>query len=182
VDSLRGQLLVAAPSLFDPNFARAVVLVVEHSEAGAMGIVLNRPTEASVTEATPPFEGLVESDAVVWVGGPVEPTAVMVVAEFDDVDEAATLVFGDVGFLRGDTDPALANGSALRRARVFAGYAGWAESQLEAELEQEDWIVEPPEADDVFTVHPGGLWGTVLRRKGGHYALIAMMPVDPSVN
>jgi putative transcriptional regulator len=178
---LRGQLLIASPAHFDPNFARAVVLVVEHSDEGAMGIVLNRPSSAPVAEAVPPLEELVEEDEPVYVGGPVEPASVVVLAEFEDTDAAAALVFGDLGFLRADADPTVLE-AAARRFRVFAGYAGWGAGQLEAELEEPSWIVESPELEDVFSAEPDELWSSVLRRKGGQFALIATMPPDPSLN
>jgi putative transcriptional regulator len=180
-DSLRGQLLVASPALLDPNFARTVVLVVEHNDEGAMGIVLSRPSSAPVAEAVPPLEELVADDEPVFVGGPVEPAAVVVLAEFEDPEAAAVLVFGDLGFLRSDADPSVLE-SAARRFRVFAGYSGWGAGQLEAELEEPSWIVEPPELEDVFTDDPEHLWNTVLRRKGGQFALLATMPPDPSMN
>jgi putative transcriptional regulator len=179
-DSLKGQLLVASPALLDPNFRRAVVLVTEHSDEGAMGLVLTRPTPAEVAEAAPPLESLVEEGARVFVGGPVEPAAVVVLAEFDDPDEAAALVFEDVGFVSAE----VASGGeppAIRRARVFAGYAGWTAGQLEAELEQESWIVEDAIADDIFA-EADELWSLVLIRKGGPYVLVATMPPDPSLN
>jgi putative transcriptional regulator len=179
--TLRGRLLVAAPSLLDPNFRRAVVLVTEHSEGGAMGLVLSRPSEAPVAEAVPQLEELVDDEAVVHVGGPVEPAAVVVLAEFDDPEESAAMVFGDIGFLPADCDPALVAG-ATRRTRVFAGYCGWAPGQLEGELEEDAWFVEPSEEDDVFSDEPEGLWSAVLRRKGGQYAVLALMPPDPSMN
>jgi putative transcriptional regulator len=157
------------------------VLVGEHGEEGAMGLVLNRPSEATVTEALPDFEPLVEDGALIYVGGPVEPGAITMLAEFEDPDEAATLLAGDVGFVRGDADPAIVVGST-RRARVFAGYAGWGPGQLEAELEEESWIVEPPRPDEIFTDDPERLWNAVLRRKGGRYMLLARMPDDLSVN
>ena len=180
-ESLRGQLLIASPALFDPNFRRAVVLVTEHTDDGAMGLVLSRPTEAAVADAVPPLEDLVEPGACVYVGGPVQPTAVVVLVEFADTEESAALVVGDVGFVRADVEPG-ALPVSTRRARVFAGYAGWGEGQLEAELEQDSWIVEPAVPDDVFADDAEALWSTVLRRKGGQFAVVALMPPDPSVN
>jgi len=179
--SLRGQLLIASPALLDPNFARTVVLVVEHNDEGAMGIVLNRPSTAAVAEAVPPLEDLVGEDEPVFVGGPVEPAAVVVLAEFSDTDAAAALVFGDLGFLRADADPSVLD-AAARRFRVFAGYSGWGAGQLEAEMALPSWIVESPELEDVFNDDPDELWSSVLRRKGGQFALIATMPPDPSLN
>ena len=182
MDSLRGQLLIASPALYDPNFRRTVVLVTEHSEDGAMGLVLNRPAETTVADGAPPLAHLVEDDAHVHVGGPVEPAAVTVLAEFEDPDESASLVLGDIGFVRADAELDELPGGT-RRARVFAGYCGWAPGQLEAELEgEESWIVETPLPDDVFADAAGDLWGSVLRRKGGQFAIVAMMPYDPSVN
>jgi putative transcriptional regulator len=179
-DSLRGQLLVASPALLDPNFARTVVLVTEHTEEGAMGLVLNRPATVSVGDAVPHLAPLVAEDDPVYVGGPVQREAALALAQLEDPSEAAALALGDVGFLRADVDPDEIRG--VRRARVFAGYSGWGAGQLESELEELSWIVEPAEPDDVFTPAPGELWGTVLRRKGGRYALFALMPLDPSVN
>jgi putative transcriptional regulator len=181
VESLRGQLLIASATLLDPNFRQTVVLVAEHGEEGAMGVVLNRPSPSVVAEAVPHLEDLVPEGERVYVGGPVEPDAVVVLAEFEEPDEAASLVFGDVGFVGADADGALLE-AATRRSRVFAGYAGWAAGQLEAELEEEAWILEPARADDVFAADAEGLWQTVLRRKGGTFRVLAMMPSDPSLN
>ena len=181
MESLKGQLLIASPVLLDPNFARTVVLVAEHSTDGAMGLVLNRPAELVAAEAVPEIRGLVESDAPLHVGGPVQPSAIVVLAEFDDAGEAASLVFGDVGFIPAEADPLLLTDST-RRARAFAGFAGWGDGQLESELEEGSWILESARLEDVFTDDPDGLWSAVLRRKGGQYALLALMPVDPSLN
>ena len=167
--------------MLDPRFVRTVILIGEHSEDGALGIVLNRPSEARVAEAVRGLAELVPDDALVHVGGPVQPEAVTALAEFDDPDQAATIVFGAVGFARGDLDPAELE-PATRRVRVFAGYAGWSAGQLEGELEQGDWILADPQPDDVFSDEGLALWSTVLRRKGGRFALLARMPLDPSVN
>ena len=181
MESIRGQLLIASPSLVDANFRRTVVLVAEHSDDGAMGIVLNRPATAVVTEAVPQLADLVDADARVHVGGPVEPGAVVVLAEFERSDDAAAIVFDGIGFMSADADPNDI-AEATHRARVFAGYAGWGAGQLDGELEHEDWIVASARPEDVFTSAPERLWSQVLRRKGGQYAILALMPPDPSVN
>ena len=182
MDSLRGKLLLAAPALKDPNFDRAVVFIAEHSDEGAMGLVLNRPTETTVAEAAPELSSLTGPAELVHQGGPVQPRAVVVLAEFADPDEAAHVVMGDIGFVRADADLEQ-TGYETRRGRVYAGYAGWGPGQLEGELEDEGWIVVPdPLPDELFSPGPDGLWHDVLDRQGGHLALIARMPVDPSLN
>ncbi len=173
-DSLRGQLLIASPSLPDP-FARTVVLVVEHGAEGAMGVVLNRPSEHRVAEVVPPLAGLAGEDDLVYAGGPVGAGAIVALGEFVDRADAPRLVVGDLGLLDPD-----AGSPSLRRLRVYAGYAGWAPAQLESELEREGWIVEPAHPDDPF--REDDLWAAALTRKGGSYALVARMPPDPSLN
>ncbi|HXR12432.1 MAG TPA: YqgE/AlgH family protein [Gaiellaceae bacterium] len=180
MDSLQGQLLIASPGLLDPNFRRTVVLVTEHSEEGAAGLVLNRPSPAPVAELVPQLEELVEEGEEVWFGGPVQPNAVLVLGEFLDPDDAAVPLFGALGFPSLDEPEDVV--AATTRRRVFAGYAGWGAGQLEDELGREDWILEIARPDDAFTEVPGALWSDVLRRKGGVYELVARMPEDPSVN
>jgi putative transcriptional regulator len=180
MSSLKGRLLVASPALIDPNFLRSVVLLAEHSdEGGAMGVVLSRPTETSVAEAAP--EPLVEEDAVVHVGGPVEPAAVLVVAEFEDPGDAAVVVFDSVGFMSGESELDQV-AAATRHARIFVGYAGWAPGQLEAELAEASWFVLDPEPSDVFSEASAKLWSAVLERQDGTLSLLARLPLDPSVN
>lgn len=180
MESLRGHLLIAGPSLLDPNFWRTVVLVGDHSEEGALGIVLNRSSETPVEEALPELTLLAEDLGAVHVGGPVQPSAVVVLADFVDPDAAETLVLDSVGFLPSEIEPNTLG--ELRRARVYAGYAGWGPGQLDGELEEGSWIVEPARPEDVFTDDPESLWSDVLRRKGGPFAVLAAMPPDPSLN
>jgi putative transcriptional regulator len=181
VQSLSGQLLLASPALMDPNFRRAVVLIGVHSEEGAMGVVLNRPSEVTVGEAVPALEQVLEEREPVYVGGPVQPSSIVFLAEFLDPSPAGLLVLGRIGFPAPDADIDELTEATARR-RVFAGYAGWGEGQLDAEVDQGDWIAHSAVPDDVFTEVPEELWSNVLTRKGGSYALVARMPPDPSVN
>jgi len=180
VESLKGQLLVAGPALLDPNFRRTVVLVGEHSEDGALGLVLNRSSETTVDEAVPELAAIVDGLERVHVGGPMQPSAIVVLADFAEPDRAESLVLGSVGFLPSEVDADELG--ELKRARVFVGYAGWGPGQLDDELEEGSWIVEPALADDVFTADPKELWSAVLRRKGGPFGVLALMPLDPSLN
>jgi putative transcriptional regulator len=173
-ETLKGQLLIAAPSLFD-YFRRTVVLVIEHTAEGAMGVVLNRESETRVAEAVPQLAEFAAEDDLVRIGGPVSPESVVALGEFDDLSEAGTHVFGRLGTL----DPESGNES-LRRLRVYAGYAGWAAGQLDGELEQEAWLVSPAEEEDPFS--DGDIWSRALERRGGAYRLLATMPPDPSQN
>jgi putative transcriptional regulator len=180
-ESLTGQLLLASPTLRDPNFVRTVVLVSVHSEEGAMGVVLNRPSAVTVSEAVPQLEDAVAEEEPVYVGGPVQPSSIVFLAEFLDPSPAGLLVLGRIGFPAPDAGIEELTEATARR-RVFAGYAGWGEGQLDAEVQEGDWIAHTALPEDVFTELPEELWATVLTRKGGSYALIARMPSDPSVN
>jgi putative transcriptional regulator len=144
MDSLRGKLILAGPLLKDPNFDRTVVLITEHNEDGAMGLVLNRPSEATVGDAVPDLTWIAEPDDTIYVGGPVAPNGVIVLAEWDDPARAVVLVEDDLGFVPGDAEDPDALAAAVRRARVYAGHAGWGPGQLEDELAEEAWIVEAP--------------------------------------
>src|SRR6266511_1494681 len=157
MDSLKGHLLIAGADLWDPNFRRTVVLIGHHDDEGAVGVVLNRATEVPVSEAAPPLADLVSAGDPLFIGGPVPPQAAVVEADGDTI-------------------------GGIRKARVFAGHAGWGPGQLEAELEEGSWIVEPALEDDVFNPDPERLWSEVLRRKGRQYDLLRLMPPAPSLN
>jgi len=181
IDSLRGQLLIAGATLPDPNFARTVVLVCEHSDDGALGLVLNRPGELVVGESAPELAELTGGDALIDSGGPVQTDALLVLAEFEHPEQAGIQVLENVGLV-GDGREIEDLVEETLRARVFAGYAGWGPGQLDAELEREDWFVAPAGVDDIFNPDADELWARVLTRKGAHFALVARMPIDPSVN
>lgn len=180
MESLRGHLLIAGPGLLDPHFWRTVVLVGEHSPEGALGVVLNRSSETPVDEAAPELARLAGDMGNIHVGGPVQPSAIVVLADFAEPPDEERLVVESVGFLPAESDPdALGE---VRRARVYVGYAGWGPGQLDDELADGSWIVVEAVADDVFTDAPDELWSAVLRRKGGPFEILATMPPDPSRN
>ena len=180
MESLKGQLLVAGPSLLDPNFRRTVVLVGEHTDEGALGVVLNRASEATVEDAVPELSALVDDDELVHVSGPVQPSAIVVVADFADPEQAGALILDSVGFLPAEVDPETIG--ELRRARVFAGYAGWGPGQVEDEIAEGAWYVVDSEPADAFSENPSNLWQRVLRRQTGDLAFVATFPDDPSMN
>lgn len=178
----RGRLLVAAPALEDPNFRRAVVLMLEHSDEGALGLVLNRPTPLVSREALPAqLAELMPAQERVFQGGPVQPEAVILLGDFEDPSDAAGLAFGTVGIVDPEAAAAQRPGR-LRAIRAFGGYAGWGGGQLEREVAEEAWVDAAPQVEDVFTDDHEGLWSRVIERKGGSWRLIARMPTDPSQN
>ncbi len=180
MDRLAGQLLIAGPELWDPNFRRSVVLIGHHDDEGAVGVILNSVTDVPVAEAAPPLAALVPEDEPVFVGGPVQPQGAVVLADLERPERVEIVALGTIGFLPEHTDPDELG--PIRRARVFAGHAGWGPGQLEAELEQGSWLIEPALPDDVFHPEPQRLWDDVLRRKGRGFEVLRLMPEDPSTN
>jgi putative transcriptional regulator len=177
-----GRLLVAAPTLLDPQFERAVIVMLEHSQEGALGLVLNQPTELRAGDALPePLCDLVPDDAMVHNGGPVQPAAVIILAEFSRPERAAGIVVDRIGIVDpGGAAEELAN--EVGQVRIFGGYAGWGPGQLESEITDGAWIDVPAAREDIFTSTPDGLWSAALERKGGIFRLVARMPEDPSLN
>ena len=183
--SLAGQLLVASPVLEDPNFARTVVLLLEHTEDGALGLVLNRPSATSVANALPQWLSHTAEPAQVFVGGPVEPQAAICLAESDtgaapEGWQVLDAVAPTIGVLDLGTDPSAVDGRLL--LRIFAGYAGWSAAQLETEISMGGWYVVGARPSDVLTPEPRDLWRDVLRRQGGNLALVSTFPTDPRLN
>ncbi len=193
--SLAGDLLVAAPALVDPNFDRTVLLVLDHGPEGALGVILNRPTEVEVAEIIGSWasEARRTPPALVFSGGPVAPNAMIGIGRLA-AGPARGAARGGEGPAAGgwraalgaDTvDLSLPPGSqdvAIDGARLFAGYAGWGPGQLEGELEAGGWIVLGAIPADIFCEDPGSLWSDVLRRQGGELSMLANYPPDPTLN
>ncbi|MDZ7733037.1 MAG: YqgE/AlgH family protein [Acidimicrobiia bacterium] len=164
--SHRGRLLVATPGLGDPNFDRTVILLLEHDDDGAAGVVLNRPSDVEVAVPLPGWAPLATSPKRIFVGGPVAQGAVIGLAHADGetMGDAWVPLGGGLATVDLEVSPdSLAPPPS--RLRVFTGYSGWSAGQLERELESGSWFVVDARADDPFALDPAGLWGSVVNRQ-----------------
>lgn len=163
---LTGRLLVALPTLTDPNFHRTVVYVLEHEPvSGALGVIVNRPSWMEVSEHLPELSDVVVPPAVVFIGGPVQREIALTVVRDD-----------------GGGPVLIEEPDASRPCRVFSGYAGWGVGQLEGEIAEGSWHVAEPEPDDVFCPHPETLWSDVWSRQSGRLRMLATFPADLRAN
>ena len=181
----KGRLLLATPPLEDPNFDRTVIYVLEHQADGALGVVVNRPTGEDLEEPLDRWSDLQAAPRGMFLGGPVEPHALIALALSDEpvaeVSDALAPISGRVSSADLTTDPAMV-AARVSAVRVFRGYAGWGPGQLEGEIESGAWLVLDAEPGDVFDADPGHLWRNVLRRQGGRLAWLADAPDDLSAN
>lgn len=183
VSSLTGRLLVATPALADPNFDRAVVLLLDHDDEGSLGVILNRPTPVGVGDILEHWATLAGEPGVVFQGGPVSLDSALGVAVIpgDEGPLGWRRVYGAIGLVDLETPPELL-AAALGSLRIFAGYAGWGPGQLEDELTEGAWYVVESEPGDVSSPRPEALWRSVLRRQRNELAMVATYPDDPSLN
>jgi len=183
--SYAGMLLVAAPTMNDPNFHRSVVLVLDHDSTGTLGVILNRPLDLPVVDVLPDWTGDISTPETVFGGGPVEPDSALAVGVLRARSQEAPLgwrpMHGRVGLVDLDAPTEVLTG-ALLGMRVFAGYTGWSPGQLEAEIEEGAWLVTAALDDDIVTPDPERLWTAVLRRQAGDVRLLATFPTDPAMN
>jgi putative transcriptional regulator len=183
-----GCLLLAAPSLTDPNFSRSVVYVIEHGEDGTLGVVINRPSRTPVGAVLPTWQDLMSDPAVVHEGGPVQRDGALCLAQLlepvatREVEPVAIKpTSGGVGLvdLDAEADVVAAQASAMR---VFAGHSGWTEGQLEAEVAEGAWFVLPGRARDIFSADSPHQWSALLRRQPFPLSLVSTFPLDPAEN
>ena len=193
-----GRLLIAAPVLTEPTFARAVVYLLEYDASGAAGVILNRPSHTPVGQVLPGWQDAVNEPGVVFGGGPVQPDGALCLG-------LSTVLSSGLAASVSSEDVLVASGGALRpltggvctvdldgdidllaaittRLRVFAGHAGWTGGQLESELAQGAWFVVECSAFDVFSEEPAGLWRQVLLRQPPPLRFVATYPRNPSLN
>ena len=168
-DNLRGHFLIAADHLRDPNFFRTVVLMLEHSDESAMGLVINRPSSIAVDAAMAKLKQPSVSSDPIYSGGPVETSALFILhscPELGENDEEVT----DGVFVTGSNDSfeSLVNNqvSCDHKCgfRIYCGYAGWGAGQLAGEIERGDWRILPADAAIVFEEDPYNIWEVCIRQ------------------
>lgn len=180
--SCKHKLLVATPPLTDPNFDRTVIYVLEHSEDGAVGVVLNRPLDEDPPGELHAWAVHLSPPATLFGGGPVDASALIALAKLTGAVEGA---WSRVADGLGSIDLMLDPDDVAQRVpalRVFRGYSGWGAQQLDEELTEGAWMLLDAELTDVFSESPADLWRTVLRRQGGRLAWVANAPDDLSAN
>lgn len=178
-----GRLLVATPALAEGVFARSVVLVLDHDEDGALGVVLNHPTPLPVAEVLPPWAGHAVRPDVVFQGGPVAVDSALGLAVTAAEGEPLGFrrLYARTGLVDLDAPPQVL-APELSSLRIFAGYAGWAAGQLEDEVRDGSWFVLDAAPGDAFSEDPADLWRAVLRRQPSQLAFVASFPDDPTLN
>lgn len=193
-EAASGDLLVAMPGLTDPNFSHTVILLLEHSTEGTVGVVLNRPSEVKLEHVLPTWAPLATGSDVFHLGGPCQTDTALCLArgqlpdsptDLDARAELAGLGLRPTGSgiyladLDVEPDPA---GGRISDIRVFAGYAGWSPGQLDDEIADGAWLCVPADPRDVFAAVPDRLWRSVLSRQDGPLAVLRSAPADPTTN
>ncbi len=172
--TIAGRLLVATPLLVDPNFWRCVVLILQHDDDGALGVVLNRPTPEPVAIHIPAWGAVAAAPGTVHIGGPVDPQIAIGLAT-GHIGEPTSVPGLSIVDLEGEPAPELSS------VRIYSGYSGWGPGQLEAEIAEGSWYVVPAAPDDPFD-RPEGQWSRVLRRQRGNLSLVSTYPEDVALN
>lgn len=177
-----GRLLVASPTLLDPNFYRSVVLLMAHNDDGAVGVVLDRPLELAAADYVEDWRSVLTPPTRVYEGGPVQRETAIGVARRSGfgASDSWEPVLGSLGFIDLSLTPSEFPG--VEDLRVFSGYAGWDADQLDLEITLGSWFPVEAAVDDVFDPVPHTLWQRVLRRQDSGLALYADYPDDPRAN
>lgn len=194
-DVVAGGLLVAMPLLADPNFSLTVVLVLEHSPEGTVGVVLNRPSEVTLEHVLPTWAPLATGSEYFHIGGPCQTDAALCLARGELLDArvavdggrdelaAAGLKPSATGVYLADLDvEPVPSAQLISDIRVFAGYAGWSAGQLSAEIAEGAWLCLPSRPEDAFSATPATLWRSVLHRQVGPLGILRSAPEDPALN
>lgn len=165
-DLAKGKFLVAGKNLLDPNFAETVVLLIEYTADGAMGVVINRPTAVLLSELFPDITALQQRSDRVHLGGPVARMQMLLLVQSPHRPDGAQQVFGDVYVSGSRTllQQLAGKATAGERFRAYVGYAGWAPGQLDQEVSRGDWYILPATAEVIFDTAPEAVWPELIRR------------------
>lgn len=183
-DRTTGRLLVSTPQLDDGLFHRSVILMLQHDDNGAQGVVLNKPLGAEVDSVLPGWGEHIAAPQTLFQGGPVQldsALGLVMVSNDEDLPPGSQRLFGSVAIIDLDTPPLLVM-PEVGGLRIFAGYAGWSSGQLESELDRGSWMVLDSLPGDLLTADPERLWEQVLLRQGNEIAFVAYYPSDPELN
>ncbi len=165
----KGKFLVASRSLQDPNFAETVILIVDYDRQGALGVVVNRPSEVALVEALPQVGELRKRKDVIFLGGPVARDRMLLLVRTRQRPPQSLRVFDRV-FASGSLDAlrkSMARGDSIR---AYAGYTGWGPGQLDLEVSRGDWYIGPADSNAVFTERPTRMWDDLIERFSGNWA------------
>lgn len=177
-----GKILIAEPFLKDPNFARSVILLCQHHEAGSFGFIINRLFTQTLDHLIPETR---TTDTPVYFGGPVQLDTVHFIHRVPGLIDGGLPVVPGV-YWGGDFERAV---ELLRiglihqgQIKFFIGYSGWDEGQLDGELKEHSWIVSSVNQTLLFDEEESKVWTTSLRLMGSEFAAMANYPPDPSLN
>ena len=178
----KGSLLISEPTLNDSYFNRAVVLLVEHNADGSVGFIMNKQIDIDLNSLVKDFEAI---DTQVFFGGPVNKDNLFFVHTLGKEIEGALQITSDL-FWGGDftmlKDALRKDKSNLRKVRFFIGYSGWDPGQLQAELDQNSWVVKARAQADLLLTAPKNLWKDTLRNMGNDLAMLSFFPENPQLN
>jgi len=183
LEPARGRFLIASRNLIDPNFAESVVLLLAYDARGAMGVMINRPTEVRLATALPRIEQLRERPDRVYLGGPVARSLMLLLVRAPRRPKSSEPIFGDVYASGSMTvlQETLAKRSPANRLRAYAGNAGWGPGQLEHEIARGDWYVAPAEAAAIFESAPADIWPKLIERVSGQWTRDEASPAIVSI-
>lgn len=182
VEPATGRVLLSEPLLQDFYFRRSAVLLVDHSDDGTFGVILNKPISTRITEIMPDLNGF---DAPLFIGGPVDPKSVFFVHQHGDLITGSEHITGNLfwGGNIADAVEGIRSGVIQPSTiRFFLGYSGWGVSQLESELKNNAWAVAVPEAEALIKMKPETIWPGLVRQLGHDYRFWTLLPADPQYN
>jgi len=182
IDLQKGRLLLSEPYLADPNFERTVILLTEHNEEGAVGFILNKPSDSKLSEVMEDLKGL---DSPIYIGGPVQQDTLHFIHSYADLEDAIEI---ESGLYWGGNFEQLLSGYdtgliSLTEVKFFLGYSGWSPGQLEEELKLSSWIVSDRVTNElIFETIPDQMWKKAMKELGGRFSVYSNYPADPRMN
>ena len=167
----KGKFLVAGRQLLDPNFSQTVVLLIDYQEHGAMGLIINRPSELKLSEALPEIEGIQQRPDTIYLGGPVARNQLLLLIRTSSPPEGSLQVFGDIYLSSSQRviERMLKDSKVEERFRLYAGYAGWGPRQLDNEIAMGGWHVMQADVETVFDRSASEVWPDLIYRSSAQW-------------